>query len=112
MLLKKGKEHEVRIRLSAPVKLVPYHTKGQPPSYFIIAGLVFTQVCAGAMWGVRLAQLGRSVLDLQGSRSQCTSVHMAWQQRPRNIALPQLLQQRSDTEIGHALPGDSAVPAL
>ena len=65
MLLKKGKEHEVRIRLSAPVKLVPYHTKGQPPSYFIIAGLVFTQVWGGHVtwptWGVQLAQLGQSV---------------------------------------------------
>lgn len=28
----------------APVKLVPFHTRGLPPSYFIVAGLVFTIV--------------------------------------------------------------------
>lgn len=28
--------------LSAPIKLVPVHTHGKPPAYFIMAGLVFT----------------------------------------------------------------------
>lgn len=33
---------QVEVVLSTPRKLVPVHTNGRPPSYFIIAGLVFT----------------------------------------------------------------------
>lgn len=35
-------QKEVEVALSIPKKLVPVHTKGAPPSYFIVAGLVFT----------------------------------------------------------------------
>eukprot|EP00879_Flechtneria_rotunda_P025077 GHRR01026620.1.p1 GENE.GHRR01026620.1~~GHRR01026620.1.p1 ORF type:complete len:130 (-),score=13.68 GHRR01026620.1:453-842(-) len=41
-LLKNGKEVSVLVHLQAPVKLIPFHIKGKPPSYFIVAGLVFT----------------------------------------------------------------------
>lgn len=41
-LLKKGKEVTERVSLAAPNKLIPFHIKGKPPSYFIVAGLVFT----------------------------------------------------------------------
>lgn len=34
------------VELAQPVRLIPVHTKGRPPSYFIIAGLVFGQVRA------------------------------------------------------------------
>ncbi|GAX84374.1 hypothetical protein CEUSTIGMA_g11796.t1 [Chlamydomonas eustigma] len=43
-ILKKGKEVNLKIKLQAPIKLVPFHTDGKPPSYFIVAGLVFTAV--------------------------------------------------------------------
>ncbi|MEW5300728.1 MAG: hypothetical protein WDW36_003638 [Sanguina aurantia] len=43
-VLKDGQEVEVHVTLQAPVKLVPFHTRGLPPSYFIVAGLVFTIV--------------------------------------------------------------------
>ncbi|KAF8056110.1 DEGP9 [Scenedesmus sp. PABB004] len=41
-LLKGGREVTVVVGLGPPVKLVPFHTRGAPPSYFIVAGLVFT----------------------------------------------------------------------
>jgi hypothetical protein len=41
-LLKGGKEVTVAVCLAAPVRLIPFHIKGLPPSYFIVAGLVFT----------------------------------------------------------------------
>jgi hypothetical protein len=40
-----GAAHDVRVALSAPKRLVPVHTAGAPPSYYITAGLVFTPVC-------------------------------------------------------------------
>ncbi|KAF6252023.1 trypsin-like cysteine/serine peptidase domain-containing protein [Scenedesmus sp. NREL 46B-D3] len=41
-MLKNGKEVTSTVKLAAPVKLIPFHIKGKPPSYFIVAGLVFT----------------------------------------------------------------------
>ena len=35
---------ELRVKMYAPSRLVPVHTRGLPPSYFICAGLVFTPV--------------------------------------------------------------------
>ncbi len=32
------------VKLAQPARLIPVHTKGRPPSYFIIAGLLFGQV--------------------------------------------------------------------
>lgn len=43
-VLQGGKERTVTVRLQAPVRLIPFHIKGKPPSYFIVAGLVFTAV--------------------------------------------------------------------
>ena len=39
-----GKVKTVSVELSTPARLVPVHIKNRPPSYFIFAGLVFTQV--------------------------------------------------------------------
>lgn len=41
-LLKGGKEVDVTVQLRLPARLIPFHTGGKPPSYFIVAGLVFT----------------------------------------------------------------------
>ena len=35
----------VTVELSKSQRLVPVHLKGAAPSYFIFAGLIFTQVC-------------------------------------------------------------------
>ncbi|KAI8465037.1 MAG: trypsin-like cysteine/serine peptidase domain-containing protein [Monoraphidium minutum] len=43
-VLQGGKERTVTVALQAPVRLIPFHIKGRPPSYFIVAGLVFTAV--------------------------------------------------------------------
>lgn len=43
-VLHKGETKTVTVVLQAPVRLIPFHTKGKPPSYFIMAGLVFTPV--------------------------------------------------------------------
>ncbi|GLC35506.1 Protease Do-like 9 [Pleodorina starrii] len=44
VVLHEGQQRTVRVSLRAPVRLVPFHTRGLPPSYFIVAGLVFTAV--------------------------------------------------------------------
>lgn len=36
----------MRIKLQSPQRLIPVHICGRPPSYFILGGLVFTQVPA------------------------------------------------------------------
>jgi hypothetical protein len=41
-VLHKGVARTVSVALQAPVRLIPFHIKGAPPSYFIVAGLVFT----------------------------------------------------------------------
>ena len=43
-MLQDGKERKVRVALQSPQRLVPVHICGRPPSYFILGGLVFTQV--------------------------------------------------------------------
>ena len=40
-----GAARTVRVTLGAPKRLVPVHTAGAPPSYYIMGGLVFTPVC-------------------------------------------------------------------
>ena len=45
-VLQDGKERKVRVALQSPQRLVPVHICGRPPSYFILGGLVFTQVLA------------------------------------------------------------------
>jgi len=44
VVLQGGATRTLQLKLKAPVKLIPYHIKGAPPSYFIVAGLVFTAV--------------------------------------------------------------------
>jgi len=44
-VLKGGKEVTVSVPLGSPRRLVPVHIAGRPPSYLIVAGLVFTPVC-------------------------------------------------------------------
>ena len=41
-ILHNGKVKVVKVNLQAPVRLIPFHIKGKPPTYFIVAGLVFT----------------------------------------------------------------------
>ncbi|PKA48877.1 Protease Do-like 9 [Apostasia shenzhenica] len=43
-VLRSGKMHEFSIRLATHKRLVPAHIKGRPPSYYIIAGFVFTAI--------------------------------------------------------------------
>ena len=43
-VLRDGKPREVGMELKAHKKLVPVHTGGRNPSYYIVAGLVFTNV--------------------------------------------------------------------
>lgn len=43
-VLSEGEEKEVSVTLQPPYRLVPVHIGGQPPSYFILGGLVFTPV--------------------------------------------------------------------
>lgn len=45
-VLSSGQVRSMTVELAQPVRLIPVHTKGRPPSYFIIAGLVFGQVRA------------------------------------------------------------------
>lgn len=58
-LLRDGKEFQVESELVPNRRLIPYHLHGRVPPYFIIAGLVFTQVklafttefiCANALY--------------------------------------------------------------
>lgn len=44
VLLRDGKELQLSVCLRGPKRLVPVHIDNRPPSYFIIAGLVFTPV--------------------------------------------------------------------
>ncbi|PKA52661.1 Protease Do-like 9 [Apostasia shenzhenica] len=43
-VLRSGKIHEFNIRLATHKRLIPSHIKGKPPSYYIIAGFVFTAI--------------------------------------------------------------------
>ncbi|GAQ86753.1 HrtA/DegP protease [Klebsormidium nitens] len=43
-ILREGREHQVQVKLGSHNRLVPVHTGGKPPSYYIVAGLVFTPV--------------------------------------------------------------------
>ena len=47
-MLAGGKVKTVSVELSTPARLVPVHIKNRPPSYFIFAGLVFTQARSAA----------------------------------------------------------------
>ena len=44
-VLQGGAERTLRVKLRSPHRMVPVHIRGRPPSYFILGGLVFTQVC-------------------------------------------------------------------
>lgn len=48
-MLQDGQEKSITAELVQPKRLVPVHIQNQPPTYFIIAGLVFTQVQAPAI---------------------------------------------------------------
>ncbi|KAK8918261.1 Protease Do-like 9 [Platanthera zijinensis] len=43
-VLRNAKVHEFNIRLATHKRLVPAHIKGRPPSYYIVAGFVFTAI--------------------------------------------------------------------
>ena len=43
--LRDGKVKECDLLLTAVPRLVPVHIEGKPPTYYIVAGLVFTTVC-------------------------------------------------------------------
>ena len=46
-MLQKGVERKLRVSLRSPHRLIPVHIQGRPPPYFILGGLVFTQVVPG-----------------------------------------------------------------
>lgn len=41
-ILRKSEVHEFNVKLETHKRLIPAHIKGRPPSYYIIAGFVFT----------------------------------------------------------------------
>ncbi|KAG9448759.1 hypothetical protein H6P81_008724 [Aristolochia fimbriata] len=43
-VLRDSKIHEFNVKLSTHKRLIPAHVKGKPPSYYIIAGFVFTTI--------------------------------------------------------------------
>ena len=43
-----GKVKSMSVKLAQPVRLIPVHNHGRPPSYFIIAGLVFGQASSSS----------------------------------------------------------------
>ncbi|GJN00216.1 hypothetical protein PR202_ga17630 [Eleusine coracana subsp. coracana] len=43
-VLRNSKIHEFNIKLATHKRLIPAHIKGRPPSYYIVAGFVFTAV--------------------------------------------------------------------
>lgn len=43
-VLRNSKVHQFNIKLATHKRLIPAHIKGKPPSYYIIAGFVFTTV--------------------------------------------------------------------
>ncbi|MQL69063.1 hypothetical protein Taro_001333, partial [Colocasia esculenta] len=43
-VLRKSKVYEFNIKLATHKRLIPAHIKGKPPSYYIIAGFVFTSI--------------------------------------------------------------------
>jgi hypothetical protein len=43
-VLQEGVERKLRVSLRSPHRLIPVHIQGRPPPYFILGGLVFTQV--------------------------------------------------------------------
>lgn len=45
-VLRNSEVHEFNIKLSTHKRLIPAHINGRPPSYYIIAGFVFTAVTA------------------------------------------------------------------
>ena len=46
-VLQQGVERKLRVSLRSPHRLIPVHIQGRPPPYFILGGLVFTQVVFG-----------------------------------------------------------------
>lgn len=43
-VLREKKVYEFNIKLATHKRLVPAHIRGKPPSYYIIAGFVFTTI--------------------------------------------------------------------
>jgi hypothetical protein len=43
-VMRNSKIHEFNIKLATHKRLIPAHIKGRPPSYYIVAGFVFTAV--------------------------------------------------------------------
>ena len=39
-----GKARKAKVKLQVPARMVPVHIQGRPPPFFILGGLVFTQV--------------------------------------------------------------------
>eukprot|EP00891_Asterochloris_glomerata_P006135 jgi/Astpho2/6135/fgenesh1_pm.00084_%23_26_t len=39
-----GKARKAKVKLQVPARMVPVHIQGQPPPFFILGGLVFTQL--------------------------------------------------------------------
>lgn len=48
-MLKDSVERTLSVNLRAPHRLIPVHIGGRPPPYFILGGLVFTQVMRSAI---------------------------------------------------------------
>lgn len=43
-VLRNSKVHEFEIKLASQKRFIPSHIKGKPPSYYIIAGFVFSAI--------------------------------------------------------------------
>ena len=77
-VLSSGQVRSMTVELAQPVRLIPVHTKGRPPSYFIIAGLVFGQV--RVLLDIAVAVVGPAVLSCTQlvcchAHSLCVVIH-------------------------------------
>ncbi|WIA23171.1 hypothetical protein OEZ86_010064 [Tetradesmus obliquus] len=106
-LLKDGKEVTASVSLAAPVKLIPFHIKGAPPSYFIVAGLVFTPATVPYM----RSEYGKEYdFDAPVKLLDKLMHHMAEQPRQQVVLLSQVLA--AEVNIGYEEMLNTQVVAL
>ncbi len=65
-----GAVHALSVSLAVPKRLIPVHTGGAPPSYYIVAGFVFTPVCVPYL----RSEYGKD-FDYGACRSACSHAH-------------------------------------
>lgn len=84
-VLQKGVERRLRVNLRSPHRLIPVHIQGRPPPYFILGGLVFTQVSC-LPW--LLQSLTQGVCVLSTARVKEWDHSMLWEWDHSDLAPP------------------------